>query len=153
MLRKAISFGRMPWEFYLKDVEIAKFENNTHEKCAIVAVSGRSTKRLLFVQSNNSDKSYDLVDRTWIAHPWEKCNSKQEDILKEYCDAKTDKETQCPQSYINFNPFSTMGKPCTSSPRDVAAGFDAHGRTICKKPWHMSIREKNMYKRARWRHI
>ena len=32
MIRKAKKFGRAPWAFYLKDVEIAKFKNNTHEE-------------------------------------------------------------------------------------------------------------------------
>ena len=78
MLRKAISFGRPPWAFYLKDVEIAKFSNNKWEECAIVAVSTRRTKRLLFIQSNNNKKSYDLVTERWINHPFGKCLSQQE---------------------------------------------------------------------------
>jgi hypothetical protein len=99
MLRKAISFGRMPWEFYLKDVEIAKFKDNTHEECAIVAVSTRKTKKVLFVQSNNSKKSYDLVDRRWIDHPWAKCTTK-EDLLKKQCDKDVRAvKPRCPPGY------------------------------------------------------
>ena len=77
MLRKAISFGRAPWSFYLKDVEIAKFSGDKGE-CAIIAVSSRSTKRLLFVQSNNSEQSFDLITEQWITHPFGKCLSLDE---------------------------------------------------------------------------
>jgi hypothetical protein len=78
MLRKGKKFGTPPWAFYLKDVEIAKFSNNKWEECAIVAVSTRNTKRLLFIQSNNNKKSYDLVTERWIDHPFGKCLSHQE---------------------------------------------------------------------------
>ena len=99
MIRKAKKFGRAPWAFYLKDVEIAKFKNNTHEECAIVAVSTRKTKKVLFVQSNNSKKSYDLVDRRWIDHPWAKCTTK-EDLLKKQCDKDVRAvKPRCPPGY------------------------------------------------------
>jgi len=82
MLRKAKKFGRPPWEFYLKDVEIAKFSNNKWEECAIVAVSTRRTKQLLFVQSNNNEESYDLATGKWVDHPYDKCLSQQEWVQK-----------------------------------------------------------------------
>tara|TARA_B100000131_G_scaffold284589_1_gene293306 strand:- start:77 stop:886 length:810 start_codon:yes stop_codon:yes gene_type:complete len=134
-------------------VRLARFKWNPANKYAIVMVSpGERNKEplLLFIKSNGK-KAYDIINGKWIDHPYPKCNSNQEDILKEYCDAKTDKETQCPQAYINFNPFGTMGKPCDGG--RIAVGFDAHGRTICRNPGNVSQGVKNMYIRSRWRNM
>tara|TARA_B100001559_G_scaffold247876_1_gene211160 strand:- start:2568 stop:3842 length:1275 start_codon:yes stop_codon:yes gene_type:complete len=77
MLRKGIKIGTLPWQFYLKDVELAKFKGNRGE-CAIIAVSDSNTRKLLFVQSNNTDESYDLITGRWITHPYKKCLSLDE---------------------------------------------------------------------------
>jgi len=87
MIRKAKKFAKPWWAFYLKDVEITKFDKNVQEECAIVLVSGpgmRGDRKVLFVQSNNSEKSYDLVAGKWVDHPYPGCATKAE-WAKKFC--------------------------------------------------------------------
>ena len=88
MIRKAKKFLKPHWAYYLKDVEITKFDKNVQEECAIVFVSHGPkhdrTRRVLFVQSNNNEKSYDLVAGKWVDHPFERCATHAE-WAKKFC--------------------------------------------------------------------
>jgi len=80
VLRKAYGHRRV----FLIDQTLATFSGNKG-KCAVVAVSPRGdTPRLLFVQSNNSEKSYDLISGKWINHPYPKCPTHTE-LAKKFC--------------------------------------------------------------------
>ena len=85
MTRMAKKFAPPIWAWYLKDVEIAKFDKNVEKECAIVFVSHRNgTRKVLFVQSNNNEKSYDLVAGKWVDHPFERCATHAE-WAKKFC--------------------------------------------------------------------
>ena len=138
MIRKAKKFAKPWWAFYLKDVEIAKFDKNVHEKCAIVLVSGRGIRgdrKVLFVQSNNNEKSYDLVAGKWVDHPYPKCTTK-EDLLKKSCDINIkNPNPRCPPGYdgLGLGNLFARTKVCPPGRRRIVD--KRTGKTIRCRSW------------------